>query len=128
MDNVKWIRRMYLRPSTKAYDIEMYVCPKCQYEGSYDTETAISTQDFKFCPMCGNPNRVAVEDEELILHSSNGLDYKVIIENYNPFRPPEMAYAVDLIDPNGVSYLEDKGDYYFCGQDFIDKCKKNKGE
>ena len=62
------------------------------------------------------------EGQELVLHSSNGLDYRILVENINDCRPPEMIYAIDVIDPNGNSYYMTSGDWYFCGQEFIDKC------
>lgn len=60
--------------------------------------------------------------DRLILNSSNGMTYKVIVENVNEFRPPEMKYAVDVIDENGNSYYNQQGDLFFCGDDFIEKC------
>ena len=62
------------------------------------------------------------EQQEYTLHSANGLDYKVIIENVNLYRSPEEIYAVNIIDPNGTSYYSQYGDLYFCGDDFIKKC------
>lgn len=49
---MKWIERIYYRPSTKAYDLTMYVCSECGYEHSYDAETGIS--EYKYCPNCGS--------------------------------------------------------------------------
>lgn len=60
----------------------------------------------------------------LELHSENGLIYKVEILNINEYRPPEMKYACNIIDPNGNSYFSTYGDYYFCGDDFIQKLEK----
>lgn len=60
--------------------------------------------------------------DKLTLHSENGLDYQVIIENINNFRPDDMKYAVELIDENGNSYFESYGDLYFCGDSFLEKC------
>ena len=60
--------------------------------------------------------------DKLTFHSDNGYDYQVIIENINNFRPDDMKYAVNIIDPNGISYYESYGDLYFCGDSFIDKC------
>ena len=64
------------------------------------------------------------EGDKCILHSSNGMDYTIEIINVNYFRPPEMIYACDIIDGNGLGYYETYGDWYFCGDDFIDKCEK----
>lgn len=60
----------------------------------------------------------------LELHSENGLIYKVEILNINEYRPPEVKYACDIIDPYGNSYFSTYKDYYFCGDDFIQKLKK----
>lgn len=62
--------------------------------------------------------------DKYVLHSSNGMDYKVEVVNVNYCRPPEVFYACELIDGNGVSYYEAKSDWYFCGDDFLEKCKK----
>lgn len=48
-----WIHVYYYRPSTNSYDIEMGKCSNCNHEYSYDTETGISFEDYKFCPECG---------------------------------------------------------------------------
>lgn len=48
---MKWIKRLYYRPSTKTYDLTMYVCSECGFERSYDAETGID--EYKFCPNCG---------------------------------------------------------------------------
>lgn len=60
----------------------------------------------------------------LYLNSENGLTYKIEVISVNFYRPPEMIYAINIIDPNGNSYYMSYGDFYFCGQDFIDKCTK----
>ena len=61
--------------------------------------------------------------DKLLLHSSNGMTYKVIVENINEFRPPNMKYAVNMIDGNGNSYFEKYNSLYFCGDDFIKQCE-----
>ena len=66
--------------------------------------------------------------DRLVLNSSNGMTYKVIVKNVNEFRPPETKYAVNIIDENGNSYYDSKGDLYFCGDDFMDKCELIKEE
>lgn len=50
----RWINRVYYRESTKSYDVEMKVCPKCFAEFSYDAETGIG--EFNYCPNCGSKN------------------------------------------------------------------------
>ena len=68
-------------------------------------------------------DQLAKVNDHFVLHSSNGLDYQVYIHNVNDYRPPEMLYACDIVDPEGTQYYEAAGDWYFCGQDFIDKCE-----
>lgn len=63
------------------------------------------------------------ENDELVLHSKDGTDYKVIIESINCCRPDNMRYAVDVINSKGENYYEASGDYYFCGKDFISQCE-----
>ena len=57
-------------------------------------------------------------NDEYVLHSSNGMDYKIIIVNINDYRESSMKYALDVWDENGVSCGED---VYFVGDDFFDK-------
>lgn len=64
------------------------------------------------------------KNDNLFFDSENGLTYKINIISINNFRPPNMKYAIDFIDPNGISDFETYGNYYFCGQDFIDKCRR----
>ena len=64
------------------------------------------------------------EGDKYTLHSINGMDYTVEIINVNYCRPPEMFYACDVIDGNGVSFYETQGDWFFCGDDLIDKCER----
>ena len=66
------------------------------------------------------------KNDVLYLDSENGLTYKIEIISINEFRPPDMIYAINLIDPDGNSYYDAYGDFAFVGQDFIDKCKKDK--
>lgn len=56
-------------------------------------------------------------NDELVLHSSNGMDYKIVIVNINEYR--EMPYAVDVWDGNGVY----AGDVQFVDKDFLDRCE-----
>lgn len=62
--------------------------------------------------------------DKYTLRSSNGMNYKIEIINVNSCRPPDMIYACDIIDANGVSYYEAEGDWYFCDDDFLAKCDK----
>lgn len=64
------------------------------------------------------------KNDKLIFNSENGLKYDIEIININDFRPPEMKYAINLIDPDGNSYYSAYNDYYFCGEDFIQKCER----
>ena len=63
--------------------------------------------------------------DELILHSSNGKDYPVKIININEYRPPETKYAVDIYS-EGTWYSDAMNDYYFCGDDLIEKWEMKK--
>lgn len=63
------------------------------------------------------------EGNKYILHSENGLDYKVVVINVNDYREPSMRYAIEITDLFGVSYLNTAGDYLFCGDDLINKCE-----
>lgn len=67
--------------------------------------------------MCDSEYKV---HDELILHSENGMDYKIVIVNINTLREPGMEYAVDMWDGNGVY----AGDVLFVGKEFLDKCEK----
>ena len=64
----------------------------------------------------------------LYFDSDDGSTFTVKIISINDFRPPESKYAVDVINSYGTSYYDFYDDYYFCGQDFIDKCYKTKKE
>lgn len=58
--------------------------------------------------------------DKFILHSANGMDYKIEIVNVNDYREPSMRYACDVTDGNGVS----NDDVVFCGDDLINKCEQ----
>lgn len=58
--------------------------------------------------------------DKYILHSSNGMDYKIEIVSVNEFREPSMKYGVDMYDGNGTY----AGDVMFFGDDFLNKCEK----
>ena len=61
--------------------------------------------------------------DKYILHSTNGKNYNIKIINVSDFRPPDMKYAIDIIDENGF-YCYD--DVLFCDDDFlINKCIKD---
>lgn len=60
--------------------------------------------------------------DKYILHSTNGKDYNIEIINVSDFRPPDVKYAIDVIDENGC-YCND--DVLFCDDDFlINTCEK----
>ena len=73
-------------------------------------------------------------DDEFILHSSDGKDYKIIIYDVNPFRPPEFAIAFFLYDENGkLIPSSDSDNVWFVGEGFfilnkgkIEKCEIKK--
>lgn len=54
-------------------------------------------------------------NDEFILHSKNGMDYKIIVVNINDFREPSMKYGLDVWDGNGVY----AGDVLFVGDSFF---------
>ena len=58
--------------------------------------------------------------DKYILHSSNGMDYKIEIVNVNEYREPSMKYGVDMYDGNGTY----TGEVMFFGDDFLNKCEK----
>lgn len=63
-----------------------------------------------------------------VLHSENGMDYKILVDNVNYCREPSMRYAVDAIDPDGNSYYRAVGSLFFCGDDFMSKCEYVQGD
>ena len=58
--------------------------------------------------------------DKFILHSSNGMDYKIEIVNVNEYREPNMKYGIDMWDGNGIY----AGEVLFCGDDFLNSCEK----
>lgn len=58
--------------------------------------------------------------DKYVLHSSNGMYYKIEIVNVNNFREPSMKYGADVYDGNGVY----AGDVMFFGDDVLSKCEK----
>lgn len=64
-------------------------------------------------------NKIKVDDE-FILHSSNGKDYKIVIYNVNYYRPPEATIAFLLYDENGKMIVQsDHDELWFVGEDFF---------
>ena len=63
--------------------------------------------------------------DKFVLHSVNGMDYDIEIVNVSDYREPDMKYAIDVYDKNGVSVYID--DVLFVGEDFIRKCEKVSG-
>ena len=57
--------------------------------------------------------------DKFILHSENG-DYYIDVVNVNNYREPDLKYAVDVCNEDGV-YADD---VMFVGENFLSKCKK----
>lgn len=58
-------------------------------------------------------------NDEFILHSADGHDYKIIIYNINYFRPPYATIAFLLYDENGKAIKTDLDEFWFVGEDFF---------
>ena len=58
--------------------------------------------------------------DEYILHSINGMDYRIEVVNMSDYREPDMKYGVDVYDGNGTY----AGDVMFVGESFLNKCEK----
>lgn len=54
--------------------------------------------------------------DKFILHSSDGLNYTIVIVNVNTFRPPDMTYACDVFNEKGLMCNQD---LLFIGDDFF---------
>lgn len=54
-------------------------------------------------------------NDKFILHTTNGMDYRINVININKYREPSMKYACDIWDGNGVY----AGDVSFVGDDFF---------
>ena len=67
-------------------------------------------------------NEIKVDDE-FILHSSDGNNYKIVIYNVNYFRSPDMTFAVLIYDEDG-NYIKNSYDDFFIGEDFFIKHKE----
>lgn len=63
-------------------------------------------------------NEIKVDDE-FILHSSDGKDYKIVIYNVNYYRPPEATIAFLLYDENGKIIQNSHDELWFVGEDFF---------
>lgn len=63
-------------------------------------------------------NEIKVDDE-FILHSSDGHDYKIVIYNINRYRPPEAAIAFLLYDENENIIQSNHDEVWFIGEDFF---------
>lgn len=60
-------------------------------------------------------------NDEFILHSSDGKDYKMVIYNVNYYRPPDTTFAVLIYDEDGNRF----NDFFFIGEDFFIKHEEN---
>ena len=58
--------------------------------------------------------------DKYILHSNNGMNYDIKIVSVNDFREPNVKYAADMYDENGVY----AGDVVFFGDSFLSQCEK----
>lgn len=59
-------------------------------------------------------------NDEFILHSSDGKDYKIIIYNVNYFRPPESTIAFLLYNEDGELIRGGSNDdFWFIGEGFF---------
>lgn len=54
-------------------------------------------------------------NDKFILHTTNGMDYRINVININKYRESSMKYACDIWDGNGVY----AGDVSFVGDDFF---------
>lgn len=63
---------------------------------------------------------MAKRGDKFILHSVNGMDYKIEIINVNDYREPSMRYACDVTDGNGIK----SEDVMFFSEALIRKCEK----
>ena len=73
------------------------------------------------------PHKVQVGDK-FLLDAENGRTYVMTIKNVSEYRPPDMKYAVDVIDCKNNSYYKEYGDFWFCGDELINKCEKIGGD
>ena len=60
------------------------------------------------------------EGDKLILHSVDGHDYAIEIVNVNPYRPPDMIYAVDVF----LDGHSQNDDVIFVPEEVLDEFEK----
>lgn len=58
--------------------------------------------------------------DKFILESDNGHEYDITVVNVNECREPCMIYACDVVMDKKFPFR----DVQFCGDDFLNKCKK----
>ena len=58
-------------------------------------------------------------NDEFILHSSDGKNYKIVIYNVNHFRPPESVVAFLLYDEDENPIRHGNDDVWFIGEGFF---------
>lgn len=63
-------------------------------------------------------NEIKVDDE-FILHSSDGNNYKIVIYNINYYRPPESVIALFLYNEDGEIIQNNHDELWFVGEDFF---------
>ena len=60
------------------------------------------------------------ENDEFILHSSDGKNYKIVIYDVEPrYRPPEATIAFFLYDENGKIIKNNHDELWFVGEGFF---------
>lgn len=69
-------------------------------------------------------NKIKVDDE-FILHSSDGNNYKIVIYNVNYYRPPDTTFAVLIYDEDGNKIENPFDDFFFIGEDFFIEHEEN---
>ena len=60
------------------------------------------------------------EGDRLILHSIDGNDYEIEIVNVNPYRPPDMIYAIDI----SINGHPQNDDVIFVPEEVLDEFEK----
>ena len=58
-------------------------------------------------------------NDEFILHSSDGKDYKIVIYNVNHFRPPESVVAFFLFNEDEKPICHGNDEVWFVGEGFF---------
>lgn len=64
-------------------------------------------------------NKIIKVDDEFILHSSDGKDYKIVIYNVNYYRPSEATIAFLLYNKDGEIIWNNHDELWFVGEDFF---------